>query len=122
MTKDNRRKIKPRDSGFFNELSKHMKLILRLMGDRRVSPFLKMIPLISLVYFLFPDLAPGPIDDALIIWLSTTLFVELCPPHVVEEHRKALEGVIQGEWDDAPPKQEDIIEGEFSHKDLQDKS
>jgi hypothetical protein len=120
MTKDDRRKIKQRDSGFFNELSKHFKLILRLMGDRRVSPFLKLIPLFSLVYFLFPDIAPGPIDDALIIWLSTVLFVELCPPEVVDEHRKELEGVIQGEWRDASEDQQDIIEGEFTHKDQQD--
>lgn len=113
MSKDNRRKITQRDSGLFQELSKQMKLILKLMADGRVSPFLKLIPIGSLVYFIFPDLAIGPIDDALIIWLSTVLFVELCPQDVVEEHRKALEGVIQGEWRDANPSHDEIIEGEF---------
>jgi hypothetical protein len=120
MSKDDRRKITQRDSGLFHELSKQMKLILRLMGDRRVSPFLKVIPLASLVYFLFPDLAIGPVDDALIVWLSTVLFVELCPQDVVEEHRKTLEGVIQGEWRDANPSRDEIIEGEFSDEDQQD--
>jgi hypothetical protein len=120
MSNENRRKIIQRDSGLFHELSKQMKLILRLMGDRRVSPFLKVIPVASLVYFIFPDLAIGPIDDALIIWLSTVLFIELCPQDVVEEHRKALEGVIQGEWRDAKPTSDEIIEAKFSEEDQQD--
>jgi len=120
MSNEKPRKITQRDSGLFHELSRQMKLILRLMGDRRVNPFLKVIPIASLVYFIFPDLAIGPIDDALIIWLSTVLFVELCPQDVVEEHRKALEGVIQAEWRDANPSPDEIIEGEFSQKDQQD--
>lgn len=119
MAKDDRRKIEPR-GGVFNDLSKHIKLILRLMGDRRVSPFLKLIPIFSLVYFIFPDIAPGPIDDALVIWLSTVLFVELCPPHVVEEHRKALEGTLQGEWHDPSTDESEIIEAEFTEKDQPD--
>jgi hypothetical protein len=121
MSNDDRRKIKPRDTGVFHEVSKQLKLILKLMADRRVSPLLKVIPLASLVYFIFPDIAIGPIDDALIIWLSTVLFVELCPQDVVDEHRKALEGVIQGEWRDANSAKDEIIEGEFSDEDQQKK-
>ena len=107
-----------RRSGFFHDLGNQFKLIFRLMGDRRVNPFLKLIPMASLVYLIFPDIVPGPIDDALIIWLSTYLFVELCPPDVVEEHRQAIEGVVHGEWRDVTNtdteiEEGDIIEGDF---------
>jgi uncharacterized membrane protein YkvA (DUF1232 family) len=74
------------------------KLILRLMGDRRVSPWVKLIPLGSLVYLVSPlDLLMGvpglaAVDDATVLWLGATFFVELCPPEVVEEHMKALAG------------------------------
>jgi hypothetical protein len=65
------------------------------------------------------DLAPGPIDDALIIWLTTYLFVELCPPDVVDEHRHKIEGMVNGSMRDAPDTPEnkidegDIIDGEY---------
>jgi len=35
-----------------------------------------------------------------VIWLGTALFVELCPPEIVKEHRDALTSVIEGEWRD----------------------
>jgi len=120
MSKNKSPRLSPgQNPGFFGGLANQFKLVMRLMGDRRVSPFLKLIPAVSVLYFFFPDLAPGPIDDALIIWLTTYLFVELCPPDVVEEHRKQIEGTLAGSWRDAPDKQEnkidegDIIDGEF---------
>jgi len=50
-------------------------------------------------YLIFPfDLAPGvafpiigALDDAAILWIGSTLFVELCPPNLVKEHMKELE-------------------------------
>lgn len=123
MSNDPRRKIRPRDTGVFQELSKQLKLILKLLADRRVHPLLKVIPMASLVYLIMPaDLMPLlPFDDAIIVWLSTVMFVELCPQDVVEEHRKALEGVIQGQWREANPPPEDVIEGQFADKDQPDK-
>ena len=105
--------------GVFQDITNRIKLILRLMGDSRVNPLLKLIPIGSLVYLIFPDIAPGPIDDAAVIWLGAYLFVELCPPDVVQEHVAAIARTIPGEWhdlqeeppSDAPP--EDVIEGEF---------
>lgn len=101
--------------GVFHDLALRIKLILKLMADRRVSPWLKLLPIGSLFYLLFPDIAPGPLDDAAIIWLGFYLFVELCPPEVVEEHMKALTRTIPAEWRDAESKAEEgeIIEGEF---------
>ena len=84
--------------GVINELTMYLKLVARLLGDRRVNILLKLLPIGSLFYLFIPDLAPGPIDDALLIWLGTTLFVELCPEAVVKEHREALASVVEGEW------------------------
>lgn len=89
---------RPESGGFFQDLSTRAKLILRLLGDRRVNVLLKLLPIGSLVYLVMPDLAPGPIDDAAVIWLGAYLFVELCPPNVVQEHLRALTSVIDGEW------------------------
>ncbi len=106
--------IRPQ-GGVFNDLTQYARLVVRLMGDRRVNPLLKLLPIGSLVYLVLPDLLPGPIEDAGIIWIGTYLFIELCPPAVVAEHRAALQEVIPGEWrDPQKPKPEDeIIDAEF---------
>ncbi len=88
--KNNRKITYPQSDGFFQGLSMRLKLILRLLADNRVNPMLKLLPIGSIVYLVVPDLVPGPIDDGLVIWLATYLFVELCPPGVVQEHLEAL--------------------------------
>jgi len=120
MSEKKPRTIAPYSGGVFQGLANRIKLILRLMGDSRVSPLLKVIPVASLVYLVFPDLAPGPIDDALIIWLSTYLFVELCPPDVVQEHLHAIETIVNatsqtldGKEPNEEFSEEDILEGEI---------
>jgi len=84
--------------GVFRDLALRLRLILRLMGDRRVSPFVKLLPIGSVVYLFLPDLVPGPIDDAAMIWLLAYLFVELSPAEVVAEHMRDLTSVVEGEW------------------------
>jgi hypothetical protein len=76
----NSKEIRPSAGGFFPELTFRVKLILRLVTDSRVSMFLKILPIGSIVYWLMPDLLPGPIDDAALMFLGGYLFVELCPP------------------------------------------
>ncbi|MGE5123943.1 MAG: hypothetical protein ACM3H7_05455 [Acidobacteriaceae bacterium] len=88
--KPNRKIILPPGGGFFSDLSLRIKLILRLMADGRVNPLLKLLPIGSLVYLIVPDIVPGPVDDAALIWLATYLFVELCPPGVVQDHLETL--------------------------------
>jgi hypothetical protein len=111
------RSITPsKGGGVFNDLAIRIKLILRLLGDGRVSPLLKLLPIGSLVYLAVPDLAPGPLDDAAIIWLGTYLFVELCPPDVVQEHMKSLQRVIPSEWNDPVEKADDIIDAEYTEE------
>ncbi len=113
MSEQNKRAISPaRGGGFFQDLSVRFKLIFRLMGDSRVSPLIKLLPIGSLAYFLIPDLILGPIDDAVVIWLGTFAFVELCPPEVVKEHQDALNGIVLGEWQDQI-NEEEIIDAEY---------
>ena len=89
--------------GMMRDFVNRLKLITRLMGDRRVSAFVKLLPLASLAYLFWPaDAIPvipviGALDDAAILWIGSTLFVELCPPNVVKEHRSELESNVDGE-------------------------
>jgi hypothetical protein len=126
MSEKSNRKITTSQSGsFFQDLTLRIKLILRLLADSRVSPILKLLPIGSMVYLVVPDIVPGPIDDAAVIWMATYLFVELCPPNVVQEHLDALnatrkvmdnyqetsQGDIQGE----------VIDGEIVESDPEEK-
>lgn len=104
-------------AGMIQELVLRIKLILRLMADRRVNFFLKLLPIASLVYLFSPiDLAPGltlpvigALDDAAVLWIGASLFVELCPEEVVQEHLEKLQKVIPGSWREAK-KESEIIE------------
>lgn len=114
MSGNKSRNIVQPKGGFFQDVAMRLRLILRLLADRRVNPFLKLIPIGTIAYLVIPDLVLGPLDDALIIWLGTVLFVELCPPEVVEEHMAALQRTITAEWKDAPKESEgDVVDGEF---------
>lgn len=113
MSSNKKGPIIPRDTRFLTSLTNRIKLIYRLIMDPRVNAVLKVLPLSSLVYFIFPDLMPGPIDDAVMIWLSTYLFVELCPPEVVEEHIREINRVITGEFHDTDPSGSDVVEGDI---------
>jgi hypothetical protein len=109
MTEDKDSEIVPPSGGVFGELWLRVRLIGRLMADGRVSPLIKLLPVGSLFYFLFPDLAPGPIDDMAVMWLGAYLFVELCPPDVVQEHMEAMRQVLPGEWRDAPVSEPHVV-------------
>lgn len=119
------RKISSRPAGFFLDLANRFRLIGRLMMDSRVNPLLKILPVGTLIYVVSPiDLLPiNPVDDAFIIWAGTTLFVELCPPDVVDEHTQQLQHALGGNWKDftstastsAPA--DEVIDGEFVETD-----
>ena len=94
--------VSSQNTGFFQDLVQRLKLVWRLLSDRRVNFFLKLLPIASLVYLVSPvDLAPGialpvigALDDAAILWIGTSLFMSLCPEDVVEEHWNELNKVI----------------------------
>ena len=92
-------KITVRPSGgVVRDFVLRLKLILRLMGDRRVNPFIKLLPIASLAYLISPiDFIPGiafpvigAVDDVALVTMGAYLFIELCPPDVVEEHMRRL--------------------------------
>jgi uncharacterized membrane protein YkvA (DUF1232 family) len=121
MPENKERKITIPKGGVFDDLATYIKLVLHLMGDKRVNPFLKLLPIGAAAYFIIPDIAIGPIDDVLVVWLGTYLFVELCPPDVVQEHREAIRSQAVLDEPRNPPqpptsKDEEVIEGEFWEK------
>ncbi|HKI53959.1 MAG TPA: DUF1232 domain-containing protein [Anaerolineales bacterium] len=104
------KKITVPQGGVLRNIIIQTKLILKLLGDSRVSFWTKLIPFGTLIYLVSPiDLIMGipgvaALDDAAILWFGTNLFVELCPPDVVQEHKAAL----QSNLDEA----DDVIDAE----------
>jgi uncharacterized membrane protein YkvA (DUF1232 family) len=104
----------PPQGGLIRDFILRVKLIVRLIGDRRVNPWLKIIPVAGLVYLISPlDIIPdimlpviGELDDAAVLWLTNYLFIELCPPEIVQEHVKALNA------NTIRPEDDDIVEAE----------
>ena len=94
-----RRIFNSEDGGLFQNIADHLKLVWRLMQDPRINPFLKILPLGSLVYLISPlDMAIPVVDDIGVLWFFTYTFIELCPDDVVEEHRAAIQSVVTGKW------------------------
>lgn len=104
----------PSQGGVLRDIVLRIKLILRLMGDRRVNFLLKLLPIASLVYLFMPlDLVSGitlpvigALDDAAVLWLGSYLFLELAPPQVVQEHMKQLSSNLE------TPQDDEVVEGE----------
>lgn len=90
---DNQSRPEPPRGGVIQDIGLRVRLVARLLADPRVSLWLKVLPVGSLLYLFFPDLLIGPIDDALLLWLASTLFVELAPPEIVAEHMRSLQGL-----------------------------
>ncbi len=115
---DPRRNIVPRSGGFFQDLTNRFRLISRLLMDSRVNPLIKVLPVATLAYVVWPvDLLPvNPIDDAFVIWIGTTLFVQLCPPDVVNEHLRSFNRLPDdGQWQNTSSSNPsgDVVDGEY---------
>ncbi len=114
MSEKEPRNIIPSDSGMFHDFVNWLKLIFHLMADSRVSPLLKLMPLGTIIYLLNPLDIPGPLDDAAVMGLGLYMFVELCPPDVVDEHRERIEKVLNAHARNIENDEDiDIIEGEI---------
>jgi len=104
--KRNRKIVVPAQGGMTRDFVNRLKLIFKLMGDSRVSPLVKLIPVGALVYLVSPiDIVMGipgfaALDDAAILWFGSNLFVELCPPEVVQEHMQTLGGNLDDDSGD----------------------
>ena len=86
--------------GILGELIRNAQLVWRLLKDPRVPlPTKLIIPGVVGLYVLspvdfMPDVLPliGQIDDIAVLFGGMMLFIQMCPPDVVEEHRAALAG------------------------------
>jgi hypothetical protein len=119
MSNDKDIKNSPPSGGLLTDLVLRVKLILRLMADPRISPWLKVLPLGSALYFLVPDILPGPIDDVAIVWLGTYLFIEMCPQEIVQEHLEMIQPVVPGTWRETNPDEQNtgpVVDGEIRDK------
>lgn len=107
-------KFRKDDGQNFGGIIKNLRLILRLLKDRRVNFFLKLLPIGALVYLITPvDFLPiNPLEDAVILWLGGTLFIELCPDEIVEEHRRAL-GESSGTSEIVEQRSHDVVDGDY---------
>ncbi len=83
--------------GFWQDGWNQLRLVWRLFRDPEVPIYLKVLPLLSLVYLIWPldlfqDFIPvlGQLDDLTALLLGFKLFVTLTPAHLVERHRAAL--------------------------------
>lgn len=102
---------------FFRDFINQIKLIVRLIGDSRVHPLLKILPLFPTIYFIFPDLLLGPLDDGLLMWLGGYLFIELCPPEIVHEHRCQLFGIHPEGMEGPDSEPIEVIDAKFRDDD-----
>ena len=111
--------------GWLEDVVRQARLAWRLLWDKRVPAWTKLIPPVALAYVIFPiDIIPdvalglGQLDDIAIVLLGAKLFIELAPPEIVREHLRALGARIQ-EWQvvdedgDDVPRSPVVVEGEF---------
>ena len=97
-----------------------IKLLYNLMADSRVNFFLKLLPVLGLIYWAVPfDLIPAipgvsAIDDIGVMWLLQYLFIELCPVDVVNEIRSKLNNLPtdHGVGEAQADHEDEIIDGE----------
>jgi uncharacterized membrane protein YkvA (DUF1232 family) len=76
-----------------------IKLTWRLMQDRRVPLLAKVLPVLALIYLVWPlDLIPdflvglGQLDDITVLVAAMRAMERMSPPEVVAEHRDILSG------------------------------
>lgn len=110
-------KVQKENPGIFTNMSRTIRLVIRLLLDRRVNIFLKLLPIGALVYMAVPEAIPV-VDDVLIFGLGTYVFVELCPADVVQEHRDQLAG-LEESGQEAREKTR-VIEGFFKRDQKED--
>lgn len=80
--------------GWLKEFFGQFQLAWRLLWDGRVPLLTKIVPLLTMVYLISPaDFVPdvalglGQLDDLAILLVGMRLFVDICPPELVAEHR-----------------------------------
>lgn len=92
--------IQQQNPGLLTGIGRTVRLVLRLIADKRVNFFLKLLPISTLIYLVSPlDAVIPAVDDAFVIGLGTYVFIELCPQGIVKEHQDRLAGITPPEAD-----------------------
>jgi uncharacterized membrane protein YkvA (DUF1232 family) len=113
-----RRLVSKYQGDIFGSFGMQIRLIVRLLADRRINFFLKALPVFSLIYLVSPlDFAIPVVDDAFVLWLANTLFLDLCPQEIVQEHRTILERTEEQKQKQAKIADDDIIDAKYQEKD-----
>ncbi len=88
-------------AGWIKEFFRQFQLSWRLLFDSDIPWSTKLIPFLTVAYLVSPvDFIPDPalglgqLDDVAILLIGLKLFVDICPPEIVEKHRAALEGRV----------------------------
>lgn len=90
--------LNDKDISFVSNLLKQLRLVWLLFTDGRINLLIKSVIPLSLLYTISPiDFIPdvilglGQLDDFGVILLGMTLFIKLCPPHIVEQYTRLLD-------------------------------
>ena len=85
-----------------------LKLVFNLMRDPQSPKYLKFLPLLGVLYFIFPEgfaappfsfLLASPIDDVAVFYAIFRAMVNLAPAHLVAKYRDGIEGdVVDAEY------------------------
>ena len=105
-------------AGFLGNVVRQARLAWRLLRDRRVPVWIKLIPVGAVIYLISPiDLIPdlifpglGELDDLAILLLSAKALVDLSPPDVVRQHLDQIIGRRRTREAGEPPPSEPYIE------------
>lgn len=88
---------KRNDPGFFREVWQQARLVYYLLRDPEVPFYWKLVPFAAVLYLLWPvdflpDLAPvlGQLDDLTALLVSSKVFIEMAPPHVVARYMEQI--------------------------------
>jgi len=93
MNLENALAVERDNPGFFRDKWQQLRLVFRLLADPEVPFYLKIIPFLSIVYFLVPiDVLPdaliglGQVDDLTVLFFGAKFFIDLAPAHLVTRH------------------------------------
>ncbi len=88
---------KRKDPGFFLEVWQQARLVYYLVRDPEVPFYLKLVPFAAVLYLLWPiDFLPdmfiglGQLDDLTALLVSSKVFIEMAPPHVVGRYMEQI--------------------------------
>ena len=87
------------DWAVLRQLPNFVRLYWRLFRDQRVSRFPKALLILTAAYIVMPfDFLPdyipvlGQIDDLVLFLGACKAFMYLCPPEIVQEHVRRIDG------------------------------